>query len=174
MAISPHEVMLNGLAPGETSLIIWQEGGNRLFFDLTVQRNETVWTASAGKWRRNWAATTRLPSTWKATACSCAGPCPLSAAQRAVDIASTLGKPINLLRVDIPGTDAQILLKVKFTDVDRSATKQLGINLFSLGATDTVGQIQTGQFQSPRSRVGRSSCYRTIAIRSIFSCSGRI
>src|SRR5579864_5304169 len=41
VAISPHELMLNGLAPGETSLIIWQQGGNRLFFDLTVRRNET-------------------------------------------------------------------------------------------------------------------------------------
>src|SRR5450759_3504934 len=35
VAISPHEMMVNGLAPGETSLIIWQQGGNRLFFDLT-------------------------------------------------------------------------------------------------------------------------------------------
>src|SRR5512141_3125926 len=34
VAISPHELMRNGLAPGATSLIIWQEGGNRLFFDL--------------------------------------------------------------------------------------------------------------------------------------------
>src|SRR6185369_5965157 len=68
---------------------------------------------------------------------------------RAVDIASTLGKPVNLLRVTIPGTDQQILLKVRFADVDRSATKQLGINLFSLGATNTIGQTTTGQFQPP-------------------------
>jgi pilus assembly protein CpaC len=73
----------------------------------------------------------------------------LTVAQRAVDIASTLGKPVNLLRVNIPGTDAQILLKVRFADVDRSATKNLGINLFNLGATNTVGSTTTGQFQSP-------------------------
>jgi len=56
---------------------------------------------------------------------------------------------VNLLRVNIPGTEAQILLKVRFADVDRSATKQLGINLFSLGATNTIGQSATGQFQTP-------------------------
>src|SRR5512142_1563693 len=40
VAITPHEVLINGKAAGETSLIVWQQGGNRLFFDLTVQRNE--------------------------------------------------------------------------------------------------------------------------------------
>src|SRR5579862_7264704 len=40
IAITPHEVLVNGKAPGETSLIVWQQGGNRLFFDLTIQRNE--------------------------------------------------------------------------------------------------------------------------------------
>jgi len=88
----------------------------------------------------------------------------LTAAQRAVDIASTLGKPVNLLRVNIPGTEAQILLKVRFADVDRSATKQLGINLFSLGATNTVGATSTGQFQSPTiSSVGAAAATATIA-----------
>src|ERR1043165_7862527 len=41
IAITPHEVQVNGKAPGETTLIIWQQGGNRLFFDLTVHRNES-------------------------------------------------------------------------------------------------------------------------------------
>src|ERR1043166_9373505 len=37
--VDPREVLLNGKAPGETSLIIWQEGGNKLFFDVTVRAN---------------------------------------------------------------------------------------------------------------------------------------
>jgi ribosomal protein L11 methyltransferase len=41
VAITPREVLINGKSPGETSLIVWQQGGNRLFFDLTVQRNES-------------------------------------------------------------------------------------------------------------------------------------
>ena len=31
--------MVNGKAPGETTLIIWQQGGNRLFYDLTVRQS---------------------------------------------------------------------------------------------------------------------------------------
>jgi pilus assembly protein CpaC len=150
VAISPHELMLNGLAPGETSLIIWQQGGNRLFFDLTVQRNETRLDGIRREMAEELGGDDKVTINMEGDNVFLRGTVPtLSAAQRAVDIASTLGKPINLLRVNIPGTDAQILLKVKFADVDRSATKQLGINLFSLGATNTVGQVQTGQFQVP-------------------------
>ena len=148
VAITPREVLINGKAPGETSLIVWQQGGNRLFFDLTVQRNET----RIDDIRREMAAemgnqnvtlnvdgdTVFLRGTVQ----------DLTTAQRAVQIASTLGKPVNLLKVNIPGTDAQILLKVRFADVDRSATQQLGLNIFSTGATHTLGTVTTGQFPS--------------------------
>jgi len=150
VAISPHELMLNGLAPGETSLIIWQQGGNRLFFDLTVQRNESRVDGIRREMAQELGGEDKVSITMEGDTVFLRGTVPtLTAAQRAVDIASTLGKPVNLLRVNIPGTDAQILLKVKFADVDRSATQDLGFNLFSLGATNTQGRTTTGQFQPP-------------------------
>src|SRR5258705_2964012 len=39
VVISPHEIMVNGRAAGETSLIILQQGRHRPGFDLAVQRN---------------------------------------------------------------------------------------------------------------------------------------
>jgi pilus assembly protein CpaC len=61
-------------------------------------------------------------------------------------IASTLGRTINLLRVKIPDTDAQILLKVKFADVDRSTANQLSISFASVGngIGNTVGSVSAG------------------------------
>jgi len=151
VAISPHEVMLNGLAPGETSLIIWQQGGNRLFFDLTVQRNLSRVDGVRREMAQELGGEDKVSISMEGDSVFLRGTVPtLSAAQRAVDIASTLGKPVNLLRVNIPGTDAQILLRVKFADVDRAATKNLGINLFSLGAGNTIGTSATGQFQVPQ------------------------
>jgi len=73
----------------------------------------------------------------------------LTEADRAMAIASTLGKPVNLLRVAVPASDSQVLLKVKFADVDRNISTQLGINLFSTGATNTTGSVSTGQFSPP-------------------------
>ena len=37
VAVNPKEVLLNGKGPGETSLIVWQQDGNRLVYDLTVR-----------------------------------------------------------------------------------------------------------------------------------------
>ena len=36
-AISPTEIMVDGKAPGETSLIIWDIHGGRQFFNVTVR-----------------------------------------------------------------------------------------------------------------------------------------
>jgi pilus assembly protein CpaC len=66
-----------------------------------------------------------------------------------VQIASTAGKVVNLLYVNVPTAEPQILLKVKFASVDRSLTKTLGLNLFSTGATNTRGTVTTGQFSPP-------------------------
>ena len=40
----------------------------------------------------------------------------------------------------------EVLLEVKFAEVDRSAIAQLGINMFTTGAGNTIGNITTGQF----------------------------
>src|SRR4029079_12802682 len=70
----------------------------------------------------------------------------LVTADRAMTIASTLGKTVNLLRVKIPDIDAQILLKVRFADVDRSTANQLSISFASPspGVGNTVGSVSAG------------------------------
>ena len=35
-AVSPNEVMVNGKAVGNTSLIVWEQGGERQFFNVAV------------------------------------------------------------------------------------------------------------------------------------------
>ncbi len=40
----------------------------------------------------------------------------------------------------------EVLLQVKFAEVDRSALTQLGINFISTGAANTIGTITTGQY----------------------------
>jgi pilus assembly protein CpaC len=150
VAISPHEVQVNGRTPGETTLIIWQQGGNRLFFDLTVHRNESRVDAIRREMARE-VGDENVSVNLEGDSVFVRGTVKnLTEAERAIAIASTLGKPVNLLKVDVPGTDTQILLKVRFADVDRSMLRQLGINLFSTGATNTIGSVSTGQFSAPQ------------------------
>jgi pilus assembly protein CpaC len=51
---------------------------------------------------------------------------------------------VNLLDVNVPKSDPQILLKVRFASVDRSKARQLGVNLFDLGLGNALGGVTTG------------------------------
>ena len=152
-AVGPTEVLVNGKTPGSTSLIIWQQGGGKLFFDLNVQPNKFLVNARLDNVRRE--IRRELPDQeisltadgeyifLRGTAKD------LTSVDRAVSIASTVGKAVNLLYVQLPSRGAQILLKVRFASIDRNAISQLGVNLFSNGATNTLGTVGTQQFPAP-------------------------
>jgi pilus assembly protein CpaC len=73
----------------------------------------------------------------------------LNGSARAVQIASTGGKVVNLLNVMVPAADPQILLKVRFASVDRSKEKQLGINVFSSGLGNTIARHHHWEYSPP-------------------------
>jgi pilus assembly protein CpaC len=152
-AVSPTEILVNGKAAGETSLIIWEAGGVRQIFNVVVRPGAIVTTDRLEEIRRE--LRTELPGqTLKLTtengAVFLRGTVKdLNSSDRAVQIASTAGKVINLLYVKVPPAEPQILLKVRFASVDRSLSRQLGMNLFSTGAGNTIGGISTGQYSPP-------------------------
>jgi pilus assembly protein CpaC len=160
-AVSPTEIMLNGKAPGETTLIVWQVGGGRQFFNVTVHASTYASTDRLDALRRE--LRTELPGqTLRVTSENglvfLRGTVKdLTSSERAVQIASTGGKVVNLLYVNVPPPEPQILLKVRFASVDRSAGKQLGINLYSLGGANTVGAVSTQQFSPPTVTPGTST-----------------
>jgi pilus assembly protein CpaC len=160
-AVSPTEIMLNGKAPGETTLIVWQVGGGRQFFNVTVHASNYAATDRLDALRRE--LRTELPgqtlrvSSENGLVFLRGTVKDLTSSERAVQIASTAGKVVNLLYVNVPPADPQILLKVRFASVDRSAGKQLGINLYSLGAANTIGAVSTQQFSPPTVTPGTST-----------------
>lgn len=152
-AISPTEIMVMGKAAGETSLIIWDTSGGRQFFNVTVRAPAAVSNDNLDAVRRE--LRNELPgqalkvSSENGNLFLRGTVKDMESSARAVRIASTAGKVVNLLFVDVPPATPQILLKVRFASVDRSKLKELGINLFSTGLGNTVGGISTGQFSPP-------------------------
>jgi pilus assembly protein CpaC len=69
-------------------------------------------------------------------------------ADKAAALAATRGAVVNLL-VPIEGRQI-VMLQVRFAEVDRAAISQLGMNLISLGAANTIGATSTGQFAPPQ------------------------
>jgi pilus assembly protein CpaC len=151
--ISPTEIMVNGKAPGETSLIIWDDRGGRQFFNVTVRTPASAMETSMDSVRRQ--IRTELPGQTlnlgaengviylRGTVDD------LTSSSRAVQIASTAGKVVNLLNVKVPPAKPQILLKVRIASVDRNKLKNLGINMFNLGLGNAIGAITTTQYSPP-------------------------
>jgi pilus assembly protein CpaC len=171
VATSPTELMVNGKTPGQTSLIVWVKGGDRQFFNITVRRNIYESTDRLDAVRRELAVSLPgqpikvssengsiflrgsvkdLDSSDRAAAIAATALAPIgnsdTTGKTAVGSSSgSTGKVVNLLYVDVPAAEKQILLKVRFASVDRTKAKQLGINIYSLGLGNTIGGISSGQ-----------------------------
>ncbi len=146
VAVSPREVLVNGRGVGETSMIVWQETGNRMLFDLHVLPDTTMMTSIQDELSKEFGEETVEVTVEQGNVYLRGRVADLGQAQRAEMIASTLpGKLINLLHVDVPDVETQILLKVRFANVDRTAFQELGANYLLAGALNTTGTVTTAQ-----------------------------
>jgi pilus assembly protein CpaC len=181
-AISPTEIMITGKGPGTTSLILWDIHGGRQFFSVTVRPSAGLTGDNLDAIRRE--LKTELPGqtirvSYSNSSVFLRGTVnDLTSSERAVQIASSAGKVVNLLDVNVPKSDPQILLKVRFVSVDRSKALTLGINLFNLGLGNALGGVSTGQLTPPTiSNSGSSSSSEGItgpAGTAAFSTEGNI
>jgi pilus assembly protein CpaC len=152
-AITPTEIMITGKTPGETSLIIWDIHGGRQFFSVTVRATTGAVADSLEAVRRELKA--ELPDqeikvSYNNGNVFLRGTVKdLNNSARAVQIATTAGKVVNLLDVTVPSSDPQILLKVRFASVDRGKALSLGINLFDMGLGGAIGGVSTGEYSQP-------------------------
>ncbi len=144
VAIGPKEVLINGKLPGETSLIIWQDNDARLIYDLTVRMSPLHLNAVREQIARDF-PDADINVTFDNDTAFVRGTVPdVGSSDRIMAIVASLGpKAVNLLRVQVPPVDSQILLKVRFADVDRSASLNLSAN-FLTGAFNQQTALGTG------------------------------
>ncbi|MGH9429844.1 MAG: type II and III secretion system protein family protein, partial [Terriglobia bacterium] len=155
LVISPQQVMINGKAPGIVSLILWDRTGKSTSYDLVVEIDLSLLQRQLEE---------QFP-TENISVTSAKGALVLSGsaseprvAEKAIEIAGSFSpKVINLLQLPPPPDTEQILLQVKFADVDRAATQQLGINLISTGVGNTLGSTSTQQFGTGLNSVNLST-----------------
>ncbi len=145
VAINPKEVLITGKAPGVTTLMVWQQNGNRMMYELTVRPSPVKLDAIRQQIARDY-PDDDINITWDNDTAFVRGTVKdVTSADRIMAMVTTLGKAINLLRVKVPEVEPQILLKVKFADVDRSVSQTLGVNIASAAFNQDTG-ITTGQF----------------------------
>ena len=145
LVVAPTQILVHGRAPGEVSLLIWDELERSRSFDLRVD----VDVSAAAEEEKRVFPDEQIAVTPSRSAIVLSGHVSTEdVAKRAGMIADAYSKNVvNVLTFGPVGAQ-EVLLEVKFAEVDRTAVTQLGINLFAPGLGNTIAQTQTGQFGS--------------------------
>ena len=140
---SPTEVVLTAKQPGGTSLVIWEETGQSRMVDVYAD----VDVASLREALEQSYPGVDVEAQSQQGRIVLVGTVPSSAvADQMLKMASSFSKDVvNALQIVSP-RPRQIMLKVRIAEVDRSKLTQFGINIFSTGATNTIGSTSTQQF----------------------------
>ncbi len=148
VAVSLREVLLHGKAVGSATVVIWSKNGRRSFYQVSVEPNlepieRLLKETFPGEEIHVQAAKEALALTGRVSS--------QAVAERAAALVAGAAKNVvNNLQVAPNAPDPQVLLRVRFAELNRSALDALGANLVSTGALNTPGSVTTGQFPSPR------------------------
>jgi pilus assembly protein CpaC len=143
LVVTPTQVLVNGLAPGEVSLLIWDELERSRSFDLRVDVDITAATEEMHRVFPD----EQINVTPSRNAIVLSGHVTTEdVSKHAGALASAYSKNVvNVLTFGPIGAE-EVLLEVKFAEVDRTALTQMGFNLLSTGSGNTIGTVTTGQF----------------------------
>jgi pilus assembly protein CpaC len=143
--VTPTQILVHGRSAGEVSLLIWDELERSRSFDLRVDVDVTA----AAEEEKSVFPDEQIVVTPSRSAIVLSGHVSdETVAARAGKIAEAYSKNVvNVLTFGPKGAQ-EVLLEVKFAEVDRTAILQYGFNIFAPGLGNTIGTIQTGQFGS--------------------------
>ena len=149
-AISPTQVVVTAKTAGSSSLVLWDEASNARIVDVYADVDvsglrEGIRSAFPSEPVEVEAEQGRILVTGKITS--------KAVQDDVLRIAGAYSKNVVDSMIVDPRREKQVMLKVRFIEVDRIKLQQFGINILSTGATNTVGTISTGQF-SPLSTSG--------------------
>jgi len=141
--VTTREILVQGKGLGSATMVVWSKAGQRTFYNVNVELNldplrhllketfpsEDIQTNSS---RDSIALNGHVSRK--------------DVGERAMTIAAAFGKTvINNMQVASPAVEKQILLRVKFAQLDRNKESQFGINLLGIPGQTQIG-ASTGQF----------------------------
>ena len=152
MVTAPRELLVHGKAPGTISMLVWGDNGRITSYEVIVRRDLTP---LEGQIRR------QFPNEPISVAVNgkdvvLSG---VVSAKHVIDSAKSLAvgyvdKPenvVNMMRQTENPVTNQVMLKVRFAEVSRSAMQELGVNFFGgpTGDKGWMGRTTTQQFAAP-------------------------
>ena len=143
VVVAPTQILVHGRSAGEVSLLIWDELERSRSFDLRVD----VDVSAAAEEEKRVFPDEQITVTPSRSAIVLSGHVSTEdVSRRAEMIATAYSKNVvNVLTYGPVGAQ-EVLLQVKFAEVDRTAALQLGLDAFTPGTGHTTGTVGTGQF----------------------------
>ncbi len=143
---SGREVLLHAKTLGQATLFIWSKTGERTIYEVTVEPN----LDPLRKLVRETFPDEQIDLRATRDSLALIGKASTQAiADRALAlVAASVKGAISNLTVAAPAVEKQIVLHVKFAELNRTAVEEFGVNLLSTGAANTPARITTGQFGS--------------------------
>ena len=152
LVTAPNELLINGKTPGTISMFVWDRAGSIRRYEIVVQRDlarlqeqmkqlfptENIEVQSNGR---------NIVLSGTVTA--------KEYIERAINLATGYvdkrDEVVTLLQVQEGVRSNQVLLRVRFAEVNRSAMTELGASFFtgSGGYKDYIGRTTTQQFPAP-------------------------
>lgn len=147
IAVTTREVLVHAKAGGFATLIIWSRDGNRSIYSVVIEQNLDQLRRLLKETFPNEAIQVQATRDSVSLTGKVSNK---DVADRAVALVTPFGKTVvNNMQVAAAPVERQIVLKVRFAELDRNATRQFGVNLISTGAGNTFGRITTEQFNPP-------------------------
>lgn len=147
VAVTTREILIHAKSHGTATLIVWARSGQRAFYAISVEHNlepirkilKETFPAEDIKIQaaRDTVSLTGMVSTQLV-------------ADRAVALVTPLVKSVvNNLKLPPPKTEKQVLLRVRFAELNRNASRSFGVNILSNGAGNTIGRVTAGGTPAP-------------------------
>lgn len=147
VAVTTKEILIHAKSHGTTTLVVWSRTGQREFYSITVEHNlepirKILKTTFPNEDIQIQAARDTVSLTGVVSS--------QVVSERALALVTPLAKTVmNNLRLAPPKAEKQVLLRVRFAELNRNFSKSFGVNLVSTGAGNMTGRITSGGTPAP-------------------------
>jgi pilus assembly protein CpaC len=170
VAVTTREILLHARGLGTSTVVVWSKSGERSFYNVNVEHNlepirRILKDTFPNEDIRVQAARDSVSLVGRVSS--------KEVGDRATALVTPLAKSVlNNLEIAAAAVEQQIILRVKFAELNRNASQSFGVNLASTGALNTPGSISTGQFSPPATqslRQGASTNFTITDALNVFA-----
>ncbi len=147
IVVSPNQVLVNGKTPGGVSLIVWDETDQSQSFEVSIDIDVL---GLSQKIREVFPNEDVHLDTSRDVVMLSGKISSKEVADKILEIVKGVTPKVTSL-MQVPTTPSgEILLQVRFAEVNRALINQFGINILSLPGAKNIGTVSTQQFAPPQ------------------------